>query len=540
MEAFFGVDIGTYSSKGVLVDRAGTIQAECRRSHGLSVPRAGWAEHDADSLWWADFCSLTIELSQKADSLGLQPAGIGISAIAPCVLPVDEQGRPLRRGILYGIDTRASEQIKAMEAELGSEQIRRIAGSGLDSQSAGPKIRWVRENEPEIAAQTRYWLTSTSYLVYRLTGRAVIDRYTASFFRPLYNLAKGRWSVEAAASVCPVEQLPELTWTTETAGTIGREASKACGLPEGLPVIAGTADAAAEAVSAGVLEPGDSMIMFGSSLFIITLHDTLQRSSIFWPAVSLFPGTWALTGGMATSGAVTQWMKDNIFAGIGGFDSEAEAGAEPRFSELTRKAGEVPPGAEGLLMLPYMSGERTPVDDPLARGVLAGLSLRHGQAHLYRAALEAVGYGIRHNLEEMAGERRMAGEKLKKKNNGAEETAGSLQKADPGDAGALAVVGGGAKSPVWMQLVADITGRSLSVFQSGGAAYGDAILAAYGTGVFPSRKAAADWKPSRHGYHPNPENRNLYDRYYRRYRELYGATASIVHELAGETETPKE
>lgn len=507
MKYFMGIDVGTYSSKGVVVGSDGRIVAQESKPHETAMPHPGWAEHEADGVWWQDLCTIARALIRRS---GLSPsdiAGVGTSGIAPCVLPLSKDGKPLRPAILYGIDTRATAEINELSERLGKDWIVEHSGAGLSAQSAGPKVLWIRRHEPDVWKQARYFVTSTSYLVYRLTGRLAIDHYTAAFYGPLYDLGEQRWSAAGSAEVCSLDTLAPPRWTSEIAGYVTAEAAEQTGLAEGTPVITGTADAAAEAVTAGVLKPEDTMLMFGSSLFIIRVFDRKPEGGVFWPAPFLFPGTYALAGGMSTSGAVTQWFREEF-----AHEERAaeEKGGANAYEALAESAERIPAGAEGLMALPYFSGERTPLNDPDARGVIAGLTLSHTRAHVYRALLEAVAFGVRHNLEAM-GERVGAGSSL--------------------SAGSLVAIGGGAANRVWMQIIADVMGQSFMIRTSPGAPYGDAALAAVGTG-FVERSDVLDWVPEGERVDPDPANHETYTRLYRVYRDLYPSAVDALHTLA--------
>jgi xylulokinase len=551
MSYFLGIDIGTYSSKGVLVAADGSIAARHSVPHDLDIPQPGRAEHDAEGVWWHDFVSLSKVLLEKGEVPASEVTAVGTSGIAPCVLPLSAEGRPLRPAILYGIDTRATAEIEELNRELGVDWIVEHSGCELSAQSAGPKILWLKHHEPEVWKQARYFVTSTSYLVYRLTGELAIDHYTAAFYGPLYDIAERGWSDEGCAPVCRPDQLAEPIWTTDIAGGVSASAAAETGLAEGTPVIAGTADAASEAVSAGVLDPGDTMVMYGSSVFIIRLFESQPRGGVFWPAPSIVPGMYALAAGMSTTGAVTQWFREEF-----GAEERAveEAGGENAYAALARDAADIPAGAEGLLALPYFSGERTPLNDPDARGVIAGLTLRHSRAHVYRALLEGVAFGVRHNLEEMAasgvgsggapasgGEPTSAGG-ARGRPASAEDAAATTASSGAGDiaagaaasagaAGALVAIGGGVANRLWMQIVADVLGRAHTVRSTPGASYGDAALAAVGTGERSLADVAA-WVPAGETVEPTAAH-EVYERLYPLYRDLYRSSADTVHALAG-------
>jgi xylulokinase len=312
MRYLLGVDIGSYSSKGVLLDEKGEITAVAQRKHEMQVPGSGLAEQDAEQDWWAGFCELAKQLIAQS---GIDPANIAAvacSGIGPCVLPIGKDNEPLRTAILYGIDTRAQLEIEELNKELGEQRIFDQCGNALTTQSVGPKIRWLAKNEPEIYAKTRKIVGCSSYLVFKLTGRWVVDHYSASCYTPCYDLATLGWDTEKTSPICPVEWLPDIIWTSEIAGTINDAAAAATGLKAGTPVIAGTIDSASEAVSVGVQSPGDLMIMYGTTAFFIQVNRELSIDTRCWAAPFLFPGTWSTMGGLATAGALTHWFRDRI------------------------------------------------------------------------------------------------------------------------------------------------------------------------------------------------------------------------------------
>jgi len=489
-----GVDIGTYSSKAVLVKENGEVAASASVEHALSLPKPGHVEHDAEQVWWADFRALARELLSRS---GVDPrciAGIGISTISPAVVPVDERGIALRPAILYGIDTRATREIEELHA---------LTGAPLSSQSAAPKVLWIRRNEPEVWARTRRIVNGCGYLVLRLTGESSIDVYDATLFAPFFDPAALAWSPELAPHVAPVEMMPRALWTCEVAGRVTAEAARETGLASGTPVITGTADAAAEAISAGLTEVGDLMVMYGSSTFFILRTPGLLAPRGFWGTRFLEKDTYAVAGGTATAGSLTRWFRDN-FAGA---EVEAErAGGTNAYEALAGLAATSPPGSRGLVVLPYFCGERTPLLDPEAKGMVFGLGLSHTRADLYRALLEAVGYSIRHNIEALAEEGCRAQRIL--------------------------AVGGGTRNTAWMQMVSDIAGITQVIpEQQIGASYGDAFLAGVGVGLFSGTPEIRRWVRPRGTLRPDAGAHAVYDGYYRIYRELYSRNAGTMHAL---------
>lgn len=503
-ELVLGLDVGTYSTKGVLCTPGGTIMATHVVEHGLSVPQPGWAEHDADGIWWAGCAAVCRALLDHLRHPA-QVRAVALSAIGPALLPVGADGRPLRPAILYGIDTRAAAEIADLTALYGEEALLRYSGSALSTQAIGPKILWLRRHEPDVFAKTRWFHGATSYLVYRLTGEVVMDRYTASSFTPLFDLHAGTWSGRFAAETCALDRLPPLRWSSEIGGVVTAAAAAETGLAPGTPVTVGTVDAMAEALSAGVIGLGDVMLMYGTTTFFISVSAQPIVDSRLWSYSHALPGLSTLAAGMSTTGALTRWLRDVAAADL---LADEAAGGPSAFASLSREAQAVEPGSMGLVLLPYFSGERTPIHDPAARGVIAGLTLGHTRGHLYRAALEGVAYGIRHNLETM----REAG----------------------APATRLVAVGGGTQSALWLGIASDVCGLPQDVpEQTIGAAYGDAFLAAHAAGLVTGPdELRRSWVRIARRVEPNPVTQALYQPYYSAYHHLRRATAEVQHILS--------
>jgi len=324
----------------------------------------------------------------------------------------------------------------------------------------------------------------------------VLDHHSASQSTPLYDSRTHEWIGAWCEAIAPGVRFPRLIWPGEVVGTITATAARTCGLPAGTPVLAGTIDAWAEAVSVGVSEPGELMLMYGTTMFLVDVIAERASAAGLWGTVGVLPGTYNLAAGLATSGAITDWLRE-----LSGAD----------FGTLLREAESAGVGAGGVLMLPYFAGERTPLFDPDARGVIAGLTLRHTRGHLYRAALEATAFGVRHNIEVM--------------------------RASGGDVRRLVAVGGGTRSAdagvgLWPRVVSDVLQQPQDLPRHTiGAAYGDAFLAAVAAGL----AAAGDmkeWNPIETTVEPDPSVARAYDERYRLYRSLYPATADIAHALA--------
>ncbi|MFT4219286.1 MAG: FGGY family carbohydrate kinase [Microbacterium sp.] len=512
MRCTLGVDVGTSSTKGVLVADDGRVLATASVSHDVDRPQPGWVEMDA-RVWWDEFTQLSRELlgalrqaqgpdgaaqgpegaaqgAEGEETQDIELVGVGVSGMGPCVLLVDEDDEPVRPAILYGVDTRSMAQVERMTRELGADEITRVGGSSLTSQAAGCKVAWVADEEPEAFARARRLFMPASWLARKLTGAYVLDHQSASQTTPLYDIEAEAWHAPWWERYAPGIVPPELRWAGEVAGTVTHAASAATGIPPGTPVITGTIDAWTEAVSVGAHEPGDLMLMYGTTMFLIATGEETLRTPSMWTTVGAFEGTRNLAGGLATSGALTTWLKD-----LTGAD----------YPTLLGEAADSGVGARGLVMLPYFAGERTPILDPDARGAIAGLTLTHTRGDLYRAALEATALGVRHNVETM----RAAGADIRR----------------------IVAVGGGTQGSLWLQVVSDVTGLVQEVPRTTiGASYGAAFLAATATSQTPPR--IGDWNPVETTIHPDPAHAAGYDALFDRYLRFYTSTKDIAHELA--------
>ncbi|MGB3414627.1 MAG: FGGY-family carbohydrate kinase [Microbacteriaceae bacterium] len=493
---FIGVDIGTFETKAVLVNGLGQILARSAKPHGLSSPHPGWAEHDADDVWWGDFVYTVKELLQHPAAQTGTIAAVACSAIGPCTLPVDENLKPLRPGILYGVDTRSGPQIEQLNARLGVEEIFARTGNQLTTQSAGPKILWLKENEPEVYAKTRYYLSGHGYVIAKLTGAITMDYSTSGSYHPIFDLKTGGWDISGCEDFIRHEQLPKMGWSTEIAGTVTAEASAITGLPIGTPVTFGASDAPAEAVSAGVLDAGDLMLMYGSSSFMIQMFDAPVPDKILWSSPFVFEQSYVLSAGTSTAGTLTHWIADIL--GIGSADDP-----QARFAELLRLAEESPIGAKNLLMLPYFSGERTPHHDPEARGVLSGLTLSHQRSDIVRAALEGVAHSIVDALSRY--------EEIKQRPR------------------TIRAVGGGTKNTIFIQTVSDLLNQEQIIADTPGASYGDAMLAALAVGYFTERSELAAWCQTGDTIRPNLDSRKILLPLHQDFKQLYSSTKDIIH-----------
>ncbi len=336
-----GVDIGTSSSKGVLVGGDGTVLGTAVRPHAVSRPRPGHVEMDA-RVWWDEFIAIARELVTP----GTLVDAVGVSGMGPCVALADETDTPLHPAVLYGVDTRATAQIARLDAELGRDAVLGRCGSLLSTQAVGPKIVWLAEHRPDVTARARRLYMPSSYLVRQLTGVYVLDHHSASQSVPLYDSLGQEWYRPWARRIAPDIELPPLRWPGEIAGRVTAEASTATGLPIGVPVVTGTIDAWSEALSVGAQGTGDLMLMYGSTMFLINTVSERLLVPQLWSTVGALPGTRSLAGGMATSGVITDWLRDLL--GV------------PDHHALLAEAEASGPGAEGPADAPLLRGRAHP------------------------------------------------------------------------------------------------------------------------------------------------------------------------------------
>lgn len=494
LRCFVGLDVGTSSTKAVLVAaETGEVLRTVTRSHEVRRGAAGLVEMDQE-IWWDEFRSIYPELTAAVEGVEPGIAGIGVSGMGPCVAVTDADDHPIAPSALYGVDARAREQIDALAARFGQDELLSRYDSQLTTQAGGPKLVWFAEHHPEAFAEpTRLYMPSSA-LIRKLTGEYVLDRQSASQCTPLYDPETCEWDEKMWRALSPGTIPPRLGWSDEICGhTRTRE-----DLPElaaAIPVTFGTVDAWAEQESVGAVADHELFLMYGTTLFLVANSTRRARHPAMWGTTGTRAGMRNLAGGLATSGSLTDWMR--------------RITGEDDYSVLTAEAAEVAPGCDGLMVLPYFAGERTPVQDPDARGIIAGLTLDHTRAHLYRAMLEGTALAVRHNIEVM-------------------EAAGLR-------IDTIACAGGGVTSDLWPQIVSDVTGRAqVRRRHHVGAALGDAFLVARALGEVES---IDPWNPVEYVFEPQTTDAVDYDRRYADYRALYESTTEIAHHLAADGET---
>lgn len=482
MKTYLSIDVGTSSTKLSLFDEQGRLLTAHAAGYPVNYPQPEWAEQDPD-VWWKAVCQLGPEIMKHPGARHLE--GISVSGQTPLGVPVDEQGRPLRNAILW-LDRRAVSQVDWLRAEIGEDRCREVSANRLDSYFGGPKWLWFRQEEPHLFDRTWKILQANSFVTLKLTGKTVIDPAQAGLCSPCFNFEKTCWDEEICASMgIPVDKLPEIHPAYEVIGHISPSAARLTGLPEGTPVVCGGADFACACLGAGVTGRQSAAMMLGTA-------GNLMFPGIFNPDARLLH-TRHLTGEPLTFGGVMAGGNLNWFASL--IDGEDPG----LYRRLDDEAAQVPPGSEGLIFLPYLMGERTPIWDPGARGAFIGLSSRHTRAHLYRAVLEGVAFAFR-QIADITG------------SAGSSES--SLER--------IVAIDGGARSSLWRSILASML--NLPVCQGGdrsGTALGSVFLAALGTGGVSSFDAITSWVETEAVNRPDPLQHERYNRLNEVYTGLY-------------------
>ena len=490
MQHLLGVDVGTSGVKVVVIEPAGSVVASVTEEYPLSTPHPLWSEqHPAD--WWQ---ATRRGLGRVVRESGIDPdsiAGLGLTGQMHGAVFLDQDDQVIRPAMLWN-DGRTAAQCAEITARVGEERLLRIAGNPALTGFQAPKVLWLREHEPEAYRRLARLLLPKDYIRYQLTGELATDVSDAAGTL-LLDLHARDWSAEILDALeIPQAWLPRVYEGPQVTGRLRDAVAAELGLPAGLPVIAGGGDNAAAAVGNGVIREGSLTSSIGTSGVLFAHSDTIRldpqgRLHTFCHAV---PGAYHLMAVTLSAGGSLSWLRD-VLAG-----TEAREGG---YDALVSEAEAVPPGSEGLLFLPYLSGERTPHRDPLARGAFVGLTARHGRGHLVRAVMEGVTYSLRDGLQIM---REMGL-----------------------DVGEVRATGGGARSRLWRQMQADVFGAPITRMRAEeGPAFGAALLAGIGAGIYADVHAAVDAAVATAGLiEPEPVAMSAYDEGYAIYRTLYAA-----------------
>ncbi len=474
-----GFDIGTLSSKGVLVDLEGTVLAEAGIAHEIIREASGWAEHRPREDYWEKFVAI---VGMLLDRSGVDPhdiGAIGVDGLVPTMLPVDGNGEALRNAVLY-LDNRAVGQL---------EEANGILSEPISLEQVVPKMMWFRDHEPELYEKTAGFTLPHSYVVEKLTGARVIDVDTANAYGGIFDPDSGVWKpgVMERLGLDPA-RMPQARPATDIAGRTGDRAAKA-GLPAGIPVIVGTGDSFSSLLGYGVIHKGDMMIYLGTAGTQIMCKKELEKVADTIH-VSDKGRAVEFRANMIACGQALEWFRKEVAGGVS-------------YDDLNREAALLNPGSEKLITLPHFMGIRTPMPDPLACGTLFGLTLNHGHPHMYRSLIEGITYGMKEGMDSIASQ-------VKR----------------------VVVTGGGSRSALWCQILSDCLNRPVEVPSGGGAALGIAYLAGRSVGVFDGFTALEEkWVTIGQRFSPDPENHARYEAFYRMYLELNGQLAARYRPL---------
>lgn len=497
MAYFLGIDSSTTGVKALIIDDKGGVIGSATSDLSLSTPYPLWSEQDPHD-WWQGAVNSITRVLQETDLSGDDISAIGLTGQMHGLTLLDEAGEVLRPAILWN-DQRTGAQCDEIRAKLGGKaHLVELTGNDALTGFTAPKILWVREHEPEVYAQVKHILLPKDYVRYKLTGDYAVDKADGAGTL-LMNVKKRAWSKQVLEGLeIPSEWLPTAYEGPEITGTVAPVAAGVTGLRAGTPVVAGGGDQAAQAVGVGAVEPGIIALTLGTSgvVFASAAEPFIEPEGRLHAFCHAVPGRWHMMGVMLSAAGSLRWYRDTMAAGVD-------------FDRLLARTKDIPPGSEGLLFLPYLTGERTPHPDPLARGAFVGLTIRHTQPHLTRAVLEGVAFGLRDSFELM-------------------KSAGLV------DIKQVRGSGGGTQSPVWRQILADVLNVELvTVNTTEGAAYGAALLAGVGAGAWPDVDTASKACISLTGSTlPQAEAVAKYEAVYAQYRALYPTLREISHNLS--------
>jgi len=492
-----GIDVGTTAIKLIVLDAQHLTCYEDSMAHPLYTEYPNWAEEDA-FVWWEHTLVLleraTRYLSAENGGQTPQIRAIGVSGMVPAIVLLDDVGQPLRRSIQQN-DARCVAQIEALKGTLNQDQLFAQTGGYTNQQHVLPRLMWISQHEPGVWARIDRICGSYDWIVHNLTGQWSLEENWA-VESGLFDIHTRCWLTEQLDTYgIPLAWLPPVQSPLEIVGHVRPEVAQRTGLPEHVAVIAGSADHIASALSANVVEAGDLLIKFGGAGDILFCTEELVTHEQLFFDYHDIPGKYLLNGCMASSGSLVRWFVEN-------FVPPSPTGNI--YHELDDKAAQIGPGCDGLVVLPYLLGEKTPIFDPKARGVFFGLSLHHTPAHLFRAILESVIYGFRHHLDVLA-ERGLVPQRVFATN-------------------------GGAKSRLWLQIAADILGLPLTSYKDHpGSSLGAAFLAGKAIDMYQEWAEIAECLPGSQFFRPNPKATETYDVTYQVYRNLYESLKDDFH-----------
>ncbi len=494
-----GVDIGTSACKVAAFEANGNVLAQANESYKVYYPKSGWAEQNP-SDWWAAVCVALKNVLAKIDTADI--AGIGVDGQSWSAIPIGENGEVLCNTPIW-MDTRAAEICEQMKKNIGEERLFSVSKNPVQPMYSMPKVLWYKQNLQGVYNKAHKILQANSYIAYMLTGRFSQDKSQGYGFN-CYNMQKNEWDYALCEELgVKTSLLPDIFDCHSVVGHVTKKAAEQTGLKQGTPVVAGGLDAACGTLGAGVIKSGQTQEQGGQAggMSICTADCIADKRLIL--GAHVVPNLWLLQGGTVGGGGALNWF-EREFA-----ESErktAKQNGTNSFAEIDEIAAKIKSGSEGLLFLPYLAGERSPIWDANAKGVFYGIDFSKTRAHFARAVMEGVAYSLLHNLQTA-------------------KSAGASAKT-------LHAMGGAANSRLWTQIKADVTGCAINVPSSDTAtALGAAILAGVGTNVYGSfEEAVSQTVQIKRTHTPNEENKNVYENGYKNYLKLYENLKGMMSE----------
>jgi len=505
MPVLIGIDLGTQSVKTAVLDDSGAVRAVAQAEYPIDTPRVGWAEQEPQA-WWRATCETTQQAIAEAGVGPDEIAGVGLSGQMHGTVCIDREGNPVRPAIIWA-DGRSAAEVDELTAEIGRDRLARLTANPLAAGFMAATARWLARHESETLWRASTLLLPKDYIRLRLTRQIATDPSDAASTL-LFDVAAREWS-DQMVELVGIERslLPRVVASHEVTGTVTRQAARASGIPAHTPVVAGGGDQPVSAIGNGVIAPGALLATLGTGGQLFSpaaepAHDPDLRTHTFCHAV---PDCWYVMGAILSAGLCLRWLRDQVFGGL-----------ELDYAALSEAAAAAEPGAEGLLFLPYLLGERTPHMDARARGVFFGLALRHERRHIVRAVMEGVAFAMRDSLDIF----RAIGVSPRR----------------------IIAAGGGAHNPLWRQVLADVFGTPLAVVHTREpAAAGAALLAGVGVGVFPDFQQATE-RAVQLGdtVEPNRARVARYDELHELFRSLYPRLKDAFHDLGAAYEAAPE
>lgn len=494
-----GIDIGTSACKVAVFDREGNVVRAGAGDYAVYYPQPGWAEQDPDE-WWRVICRTVRNVLADGVILPGQIAGVSIDGQSWSAIAIDKEGNVLTRTPIW-MDTRAQSICDRLNREIGADRIFEVSGNSLQPSYTTAKVLWYKENLPEVYGRIYKILQSNSFIAYRLTGEISQD-ISQGYGLHFFDMKKGTWDEDMCREMgLPIDFFPEIVPCDHIVGTVTAAAAEQIGLLAGTPVVAGGLDACCGTLGAGVIHPGETQEQGGQAGGMSICMDTYKADPRLILGYHVVPGLWLLQGGTTGGGGVMRWF-EHEFADYE--RSIQEVKGVSSLNQLNVIAEKVPAGCEGLIFLPYMAGERSPIWNPAAKGVFYGLDFSKTKGHMVRACMEGVALSLRHNLETA-------------KEAGAEVNV-------------LRAMGGSANSRLWTQIKADMTGKPIIVPSSDTATtLGAAMLAGVAVGIYKDYEEAVSLTVKETRRHePDSEKKEIYDLVYSRYIELYDSLKGMM------------